>query len=195
MNYKDFYAKYKGKAIDADGVYGAQCVDLFKIYLKELGDKNYARALGGDGYAGRIYDRFEQLKYDKYFTKVSKNNLKVGDWIIWDKHVGLIIEKNGNIITVFGQNQNGKSYGNNIKMNVFDDIGAGPLLGGLRLKTKKKTKKKKTEKEHIKVAKKIWYGPNTYGNGKKRKEKLEKEGYNYNKVQGYIERIAGGEKL
>lgn len=32
---KEFYQKYKGRKIDFDGAYGAQCVDLFRQYAKE----------------------------------------------------------------------------------------------------------------------------------------------------------------
>jgi hypothetical protein len=36
MNLNEFVEKYKGKAVDFDGVYGAQCVDLARQYFKEV---------------------------------------------------------------------------------------------------------------------------------------------------------------
>ena len=190
VDYKKFYNKYKNKAVDSDGVYGAQCVDLFKLYLKEAGDKNYNRALGGDGYAGRIYDRFDSLGYNKTFKKINKNEVKPGDWMIWDKHVGIVInkEKDG-LLTVFGQNQNGTSKGTNIYIYLNTNIGAGPLLGVIRQKAKKAKTKGKTQEQYEKAANDVIKGK--YGNGKKRKELLEKEGFNYNKIQNIVNKKMG----
>ena len=36
MNLTDFVEKYKGKPVDFDGQYGAQCVDLARQYMKEV---------------------------------------------------------------------------------------------------------------------------------------------------------------
>lgn len=47
MNYDAFIAKYNGKSIDWDGVYGAQCVDLVAFYCQENG-KPIARANAKD---------------------------------------------------------------------------------------------------------------------------------------------------
>ena len=77
----DFYKRWNGNPIDTDG-YGAQCVSLFKIYLKELGDPNWKRALGGDGYAHQICYRFKELGYDKYFDMVS-DNAQIGDVLVY----------------------------------------------------------------------------------------------------------------
>ncbi|MDR0289815.1 MAG: CHAP domain-containing protein [Treponema sp.] len=35
MNLKEFVEKYRGKPVDFDGVYGAQCVDLVRQYFKD----------------------------------------------------------------------------------------------------------------------------------------------------------------
>ena len=36
MNHQEFVEKHKGKAVDFDGAYGAQCVDLARQYMKEV---------------------------------------------------------------------------------------------------------------------------------------------------------------
>jgi hypothetical protein len=36
MRLKEFVEKYRGKPVDFDGVYGAQCVDLARQYFKEV---------------------------------------------------------------------------------------------------------------------------------------------------------------
>ena len=35
MTAKEFYERHIGKAVDIDGAYGVQCVDLFKAFTKE----------------------------------------------------------------------------------------------------------------------------------------------------------------
>lgn len=37
MNLSEFVQKHKGNRRDPDGVWGAQCMDLFRLYEKELG--------------------------------------------------------------------------------------------------------------------------------------------------------------
>jgi len=36
MHYKDFITKYQGKKVDYDGYYGAQCVDPFRFYCRDV---------------------------------------------------------------------------------------------------------------------------------------------------------------
>lgn len=36
MNYKEFINTYNGRTFDYDGVAGAQCVDLAKMYLDKV---------------------------------------------------------------------------------------------------------------------------------------------------------------
>ena len=36
MNLQEFVEKYKGKPVDFDGAYGAQCVDLARQYMKDV---------------------------------------------------------------------------------------------------------------------------------------------------------------
>ena len=43
-----YIASLEGRAMDYDGAYGAQCVDLIKYYYKYLGVANYARGNGKD---------------------------------------------------------------------------------------------------------------------------------------------------
>ena len=36
MYIEEFINKYNGKKVDFDGVYGAQCVDLVRVYINEF---------------------------------------------------------------------------------------------------------------------------------------------------------------
>lgn len=131
---QEFRNKYIGKAIDVDGAYGAQCVDLFKQVCYLAGMKPFA--LGGTGYAEEIAKRFKPLGLDKYFDLVSLANIKYGDWVIWQKgskdcpvsHVAMFVGKDGNNrIIALGQNQ-GKPQANEISLSTHG------IIGILRLK-------------------------------------------------------------
>ena len=57
MTYDEFVKAYNGKATDYDGAYGAQCVDLIKLYL----DKVFGIKPGSWGNA-----RFYWIDYPKH---------------------------------------------------------------------------------------------------------------------------------
>lgn len=109
MTAEEFYRKHVGKAVDIDGGYGYQCVDLFKAFTKEnYGISNYTC---GNGWASGLWiNRKTRPYYDK-FIEVSINDMQDGDWIFWDNgskscpnsHVAMYYKGK-----YFGQNQNGK---------------------------------------------------------------------------------------
>ncbi len=132
---QEFRNKYIGKAIDVDGAYGAQCVDLFKQVCYLAGKKPFA--LGGSGYAEEIVKRYKPLGLDTYFNLVSLANAQYGDWIVWskgshdcpDSHVAMFIKKDGNSrVIVLGQNQFGKAVANEGSLSIHG------IIGVLRLK-------------------------------------------------------------
>jgi hypothetical protein len=47
MTLQEFIEKYKGKKVDFDGVYGAQCVDLVRQYWKEVWQIQQPESVGG----------------------------------------------------------------------------------------------------------------------------------------------------
>lgn len=136
-----------GKFVDPDGVYGYQCVDVFKQLLLDIGVADGAKPLGGDGYAHQIWYRFSDQGYDQYFDKIPAGSVQPGDVVIFAKggdtpasHVGICITspKNGRM-DVFGQNQNGPTIPGTLGSggNVVN-LSASSLMGGLRLKGMKK---------------------------------------------------------
>jgi hypothetical protein len=64
----DFIKKYKGKFLDADGSYGAQCVDVVRGYVKEVLATTYKPV--GSLYA---YDLFKRGLMPKLFKKVAND--------------------------------------------------------------------------------------------------------------------------
>lgn len=130
-------SSHKGKIYDIDGVYGIQCVDLFKIFLKEIGYPNPAGPIGGDGYADQIW--YLRDKYKNYFT-FETGELKKGDIVLWAKgspdcpysHVAMFVEdspKAGNRGIFLGSNQGYEHSNGN-----FVDIDLSGALGALRYK-------------------------------------------------------------
>ena len=73
-----------GKIYDIDGVAGVQCVDLYKVFLKDIGYPNPTRAIGGDGYADQIWYRRDALGLSPYFEYIT-GTLKEGDIVLWAK--------------------------------------------------------------------------------------------------------------
>lgn len=88
MNYSEFVAAYNGKATDYDGVYGAQCVDLIKLYLdKVFGIK--AGSWGDAMYYWLDYPKHTELV--KAFDRISNTASfipKTGDIMVWNGKKG-----------------------------------------------------------------------------------------------------------
>lgn len=110
---------------------------------------------------------------------------KVGDIIFYDwnlngelDHVGVVENKNGNNIHVLEGNKNDSVSYRDINYK------NGTITKIIRPRYKTETKKK-SYKNYCDTAIKVING--YYGNGDDRKNKLEKEGYIYEKVQGIVD--------
>lgn len=115
-----FVQKYNGKKVDFDGVYGAQCVDLFRQYCKEgLDIPEHTGSCATTGGALDLYVDYPKMPVEKkYFIRGSaKKGLCPGDVLVWDKtaknpygHVAIYLGTLNNSLIVFEQNgitQNG----------------------------------------------------------------------------------------
>ena len=85
MTFDDFIKKYKDKATDYDGAYGAQCVDLIKMYLRYVFDIT-PKSIGN---AHAYFDNFNLHPFlNKNFIRI-KNSRKFvpmkGDICVWSK--------------------------------------------------------------------------------------------------------------
>lgn len=137
MTLEEFVKKYLGKKVDFDGVYGAQCVDLFRQYSKEcLGISEHTGSCSTSGGAKDLFLDYPKMeKEKKYFTRETKKAMVQGDVLIWDHtdknqygHVAIYLGKLNNSLIVFEQNgftQNGAEINIRSKNN---------LLGFLRKK-------------------------------------------------------------
>lgn len=100
MTLIEFIEKYQGKKVDYDGAYGAQCVDLFRQYAKEvLAIPEHTGPCQTTGGARDLFQDYERMPVEKkYFTCSIQKNWKAGDILIWDKtptnrygHVAVLI--------------------------------------------------------------------------------------------------------
>lgn len=102
----DFIKKYDGKGIDFDGAYGAQCVDLYRQYVKEV--LKYPQSPPVEG-AKDIWETY----LPDYYQKVENTPYGVpdkGDIVIFGTglgkygHVAIFIEGTTSKFTSFDQN-------------------------------------------------------------------------------------------
>ena len=124
MTYQQFKAKWIGRRVDFDGIYGYQCVDLIKQYLSDVkGIKA--------GYWGNAIDYWYNTNPAvlKEFDRLSTNQARQGDIVILKGingnpygHIGIADGSSG-ILTVTILEQNGAT-------------GNGSGLGGDAIRTR-----------------------------------------------------------
>lgn len=103
-----------GKALDFDGAYGAQCVDLFNFYLRDVW--GIASPIGA--YPVATASQIFNYNAPAGWTKIAgANDFRVGDIVIWDKgngsttgHVALVYAVNGGTVQILQQNFNKQHY-------------------------------------------------------------------------------------
>lgn len=133
MEIINFLKKYEGQKVDFDGAYGAQCVDLFRQFNKEVLNHEHTGAVEG---AKDLYLSYDNLpKMQEYYEKIPADNLTVekGDVAIWNKtnsnyygHVAIIVAEVENMLIVFEQD-GFKQDGAKLKLRSKEN-----LLGVLR---------------------------------------------------------------
>lgn len=111
MKFEQFLTKYCGKKVDFDGAYGAQCVDLFRQYCRDVLDTPHTGAVDG---AKELYEKYADLPVEKkYFTRLSKKAVpECGYVAVWGAtpanrygHVAIVICRIGSFsLLVFEQN-------------------------------------------------------------------------------------------
>lgn len=106
QKYYEFRDTYKGKYIDIDNQYGAQCWDLAQKYFTEyLGVPSYV--LGGcDLVSNMLYPpKIDDLL--EYFVEVPLDQMDPGDVVIWEYgHIAIFDNWDGNTSWFFSQNPN-----------------------------------------------------------------------------------------
>ena len=135
MKLEEFINKYINTKVDFDGAYGAQCVDLFRQYCKDVLNIPHTGAVDGAKDLILNYQKMEGEK--KYFYNLPAIQARTGDVIVWNSTV---TNKYGHVAIVIGftfdgilvMEQDGfKQDGAKFKNRSFDNV-----LGILRFKGK-----------------------------------------------------------
>lgn len=113
MTIVEFVKKYNGKKVDYDGVFGAQCVDLFRQYVLDvLGISEHTGSCSTSGGAKDLYLDYNKMPLEKkYFVRITNKSFVPGDVLVWDEsvtnnfgHVAIYLGKLDNDFIVFEQN-------------------------------------------------------------------------------------------
>lgn len=137
MTIEEFVKKNTGKKVDYDGVFGAQCVDLFRQYaLDVLGIPEHTGSCATSGGAKDLYLDYNKMPLEKkYFSKITNKSFVPGDVLVWDEseknkygHVAIVLGKLNDDLIVFEQDGL-KQNGARITLRSMER-----LLGGLRKK-------------------------------------------------------------
>lgn len=135
MTLDEFVKKNIGKKIDFDGAYGAQCVDLFRQYVKDvLGISEHTGSCSTSGGAKDLFLDYAKMPVEKkYFWKITNKSFVPGDVLVWNGteknvygHVAIYLGKLNNDLIVFEQDGI-RQDGAKISLR-----GRTGLLGGLR---------------------------------------------------------------
>lgn len=104
MSYLDFKNKWLGKGIDFDGAFKNQCMDVYRMYVKEVLGVPQSPAVAG---AKQVWDTY--LK--EYFERVANTPDGVpeqGDIVIWSVgkfgHIGICDSADKQYLTTLEQN-------------------------------------------------------------------------------------------
>jgi hypothetical protein len=114
MKLEEFITKNFGKQVDYDGVYGSQCVDLFRQYCQDVLTIPHTGACATSGGAKDLYLDYGKMPLEKkYFTRLTKSaSPSYGYVAVWDStptnkygHVAIVIAKlSATSLLVFEQN-------------------------------------------------------------------------------------------
>ncbi len=124
-----FVHKYIGKKVDYDGAYGAQCVDLFRQYAKDVLEiPEHTGAVDG---AKDLWRKYMLLPKERlYFSRIPPQTTSEPGYVaIWDGtdanrygHVAIVLADCGKDLLVLEQNgitQNGAELKYRSKLNLL----------------------------------------------------------------------------
>ena len=114
--FDEFINKYKGKSVDIDGQFGAQCVDLFNAWNRDY-NKTYINCQPS-GFAKSLAENKANNRILDYFKETAVNNMIKGTVVVYgnckfapDSHVCFFIKDNGDgTYQALQQNSRGRHY-------------------------------------------------------------------------------------
>lgn len=146
MTFENFVKKYNGKATDYDGVYGAQCVDLIKLYLRDCfgiragswgNAVDYYRQFKNKNWAGyaAMNEAFELIPNTPDFIPAKGDICVFGEYFSNNHncgHIGIATEK-CTVYKIYMYDQNSKGRHDAMKVSTYGYTNNN-FLGALRPK-------------------------------------------------------------
>ena len=113
MNITEFVEKYKGKPVDFDGHFGAQCVDLVRLYWECVANVPQPEGTGDRGAVVFFTEHYSRTMQSRYFERVTYRDGLVpppGAVVVFGPvetnrygHVGICVDANAGGIELFEQ--------------------------------------------------------------------------------------------
>lgn len=134
MKFHEFINKYINSKIDFDKAFGAQCVDVFRQYCKDVLNIPHTGAVEG---AKDLFLNYEKLPLEKkYFIQILSDKIKYGDVIVWGEtatnrygHVAIVVSNIGNKKVLILEQDGFKQDGTKLSVRTITNY-----LGILRFK-------------------------------------------------------------
>lgn len=95
MSLEEFIKKYIGKKVDFDGAFGAQCVDLFRQYNKDVWGNPHTGAVEG---AKDLFLNYKKMPEEMKYLKTPKIPV-IGDVVVFGPTAG---NKYGHVAIIAG---------------------------------------------------------------------------------------------
>ena len=104
MTLEEFVIKYSGKKVDYDGVFGSQCVDLFRQYcIDVLLIAEHTGSCQTSGGAKDLFLDYNKMPVEKkYFARGATKRFMQGDVLIWNES---LMNKYGHVAIYMGGNK------------------------------------------------------------------------------------------
>ena len=136
ISVQEFIKKYDGTSVDFDKFFGAQCVDLFNYYNKEVvGAPRIGTPITGG--ARDLWENEKSTPRDFYRRVSASEQLRVGDVLIYGEPHGRHIENGvqkyyGHVNVYIGNNRVIEQNGKVAQKTVVREVFSSGLIGILR---------------------------------------------------------------
>lgn len=126
MTLSEFLNEYEGKKVEFDGVFGPQCMDLFRQYHKDVVGGDHTGGVEG---AADLWEGFSDSRLREYYHRFNLVMAKPGDVVIFGRtktnrygHVAIFLRREADGLLVFEQDgfrQDGAKYKTRSDENVL----------------------------------------------------------------------------
>lgn len=194
MFLNEFINKYNGQKVDFDGAYGAQCVDLFRLFNKEVLEIEQPKGVKGakDFWSNYDTDSVLQANFDRIANTPEFIPIP-GDVAVFYNdtygHISICTGENSDtkVFESFDQNYPYGSACQKVSHSYSN------FYGVLRPKKQDKIKAQIIRKSNEEIADEVI--AMKWGVQPQRQQLLEQAGYNYNEIQAIVNQKLNANKV